>query len=129
VKLAMITLLRVGTARAADIPLSNLIFTNANGQPTTYHGSPALKMASKDGTHEAIATVPGVTFRNGTIDVDVSGAPVKGAADSARGFIGIIFRQKKNSRPFEIIYIRPTNGHADDQLRRNHTVQYSSEPE
>ena len=74
-------------------------------------------MTSKDGTHEAIATVPGVTFRNGTIDVDVSGAPVKGAADSARGFIGIIFRQQKNSRPFEIIYIRPTNGRADDQLR------------
>jgi len=36
VKLAMITLLLVGTARAADIPLSNLIFTNANGsQPPT----------------------------------------------------------------------------------------------
>ena len=128
-KLAMITLLLVGTARAADIPLSNLIFTNANGQPTTYHGSPALKMTSKDGTHEAIATIPGVTFRDGTIDVEVSGAPVKGAADSARGFIGIIFRQQKNSKPFEIIYIRPTNGRSDDQLRRNHTVQYSSDPD
>jgi hypothetical protein len=114
VKLTMIILLLVGTA---------------NGQPTTYHGSPALKMTSKDGTREAIAAIPGVTFRDGTIDVEVSGAPVKGAADSARGFIGIIFRQQKNSRPFEIIYIRPTNGRADDQLRRNHTVQYSSEPE
>jgi hypothetical protein len=129
VKLAMITLLLVGTARAADIPLSNLIYTNANGQPTTYHGSPALKMTSKDGTHEAIATIPGVTFREGTIDVDVSGAPAKGAAADARGFIGIIFRQQNNSRPFEIIYIRPTNGRADDQLRRNHSVQYSSEPD
>jgi hypothetical protein len=128
-KLAIITLLLVGTAHAADIPLSNLTFTNANGQPTTYHGSPALKMTSKDGTHEAIATIPGVTFRDGTIDVDVSGAPVKGAAADARGSIGIIFRQQKNSRPFEIIYIRPTNGRADDQLRRNHTVQYSSDPD
>ncbi len=128
-KLAIITLLLVGTAHAADIPLSNLIFANANGQPTTYHGSPALKMTSKDGTHEAIAIIPGVTFRDGTIDVEVSGAPTKGAADSARGFIGMIFRQQKNSRPFEIIYIRPTNGRADDQLRRNHSVQYSSEPE
>ena len=128
-KLAMITLLLASTAQAADIPLSNLTFTNANGQPTTYHGSPALKMTSKDGTHEAIATIPGVTFRDGTIDVDVSGAPVKGASADARGFIGIIFRQQNNSRPFEIIYIRPTNGRADDQLRRNHSVQYSSEPD
>jgi hypothetical protein len=125
----MITLLLASTAQAADIPLSNLTFTNANGQPTTYHGSPALKMTSKDGTHEAIATIPGVTFRDGTIDVDVSGAPVKGASADARGFIGIIFRQQNNSRPFEIIYIRPTNGRADDQLRRNHSVQYSSEPD
>jgi len=129
VKLAMITLLLASTAQAADIPLSNLTFTNANGQPTTYHGSPALKMTSKDGTHEAIATIPGVTFRDGTIDVDVSGAPAKGASADARGFIGIIFRQQNNSRPFEIIYIRPTNGRADDQLRRNHSVQYSSEPD
>jgi Domain of Unknown Function (DUF1080) len=129
VKLAIVTLLLVGTANAADIPLSNLTFTNANGQPTTYHGSLALKMTSKDGTHEAIATIPGVTFRDGAIDVDVSGAPAKGAAADARGFIGIIFRQQKNSKPFEIIYIRPTNGRADDQLRRNHTVQYSSDPD
>ena len=127
--LAMITLLLVGTAHAADIPLSNLIFANANGQPTTYHGSPALKMTSKDGAHEAIAAIPGVTFRDGTIEVDVSGTPVNHAADTARGFIGVIFRQQKNSKPFELIYIRPTNGRADDQLRRNHSVQYSSEPE
>ena len=86
-------------------------------------------MTSKDGTHEAIATIPGIRFLDGTIDVDVSGAPVKGAADSARGFIGIIFRQQNNSKPFEILYIRPTNGRADDQLRRNHTVQYSSDPD
>src|SRR5437763_1721104 len=125
----MITLLLVGTAYAADIPLSNLNFTNANGQPTTYHGSAALKMRSKDGTHQAIASIPGVTFRDGTIEVEVSGAPAKGAAADARGFIGIIFRQQKNSGPFEIIYIRPTNGRADDQLRRNHTVQYSSDPD
>ena len=125
----MITLLLASTAQAADIPLSNLTYTNANGQPTTYHGSPALKMTSKDGTHEAIATIPGVTFRDGTIDVDDSGAPAKGASADARGFIGIIFRQQNNSRPFEIIYIRPTNGRADDQLRRNHSVQYSSEPD
>jgi hypothetical protein len=128
-KLAIVTLLLVGTAYGADVPLTNLSFSNANVQATSYHGSRALKMTSKDGKHEAIASVPGVTFRDGTIDVDVSGAPVKGADDSARGFIGVIFRQQHGAKPFEIIYIRPTNGRADDQLRRNHTVQYSSDPD
>ena len=30
---------------------------------------------------------------------------------------------------FETIYLRPTNGRADDQLRRNHSVQYFAYPE
>jgi hypothetical protein len=125
----MITLLLIGTAYGAEVPLSNLSFTNANGQATTYHGSAALKMTTKDGTHEGMAKIPGIRFLDGTIDIDVSGAPVKGADESARGFIGVIFRQQNNSKPFEIIYLRPTNGRAEDQLRRNHSVQYCSDPD
>lgn len=30
---------------------------------------------------------------------------------------------------FECFYLRPTNGRSTDQLRRNHAVQYVSEPE
>ena len=30
---------------------------------------------------------------------------------------------------FEYIYLRPTNGRADDQVRRNHSTQYSSFPD
>jgi hypothetical protein len=129
VRFVMVTLLLLGTARGADVPLSSLTLTNANVQITQYHGFSALKMTSKDGQHEAYATVPGLKFLDGTIDVDVSGAPVKGAADSARGFIGVIFRQQNGSKPFEIIYLRPTNARADDQLRRNHTLQYASDPD
>jgi hypothetical protein len=125
----MVMLLLLGTAGGADLPLSSLNLTNASVQITEYHGSSALKMTSKDGKHEAYTTVPGLKFLDGTIDVDVSGAPVKGAADSARGFIGMIFRQQNGSKPFEIIYLRPTNGRADDQLRRNHTLQYASDPD
>jgi len=29
----------------------------------------------------------------------------------------------------EAVYLRPTNGRADDQLRRNHAVQYISHPD
>jgi hypothetical protein len=30
---------------------------------------------------------------------------------------------------YEYIYLRPTNGRAEDQVRRNHSAQYSSYPE
>ena len=30
---------------------------------------------------------------------------------------------------YECVYIRPTNGRADDQLRRNHSTQYVSAPD
>jgi len=30
---------------------------------------------------------------------------------------------------YESIYIRPTNGRADDQVRRNHSIQYYSYPD
>ena len=69
-----------------------------------------------------------VRFHNGAIDVDVAGLPSKGADESARGFIGVAFRVQSDTR-FEIIYLRPTNSHADDQLRRNHTTQYVSAPD
>ena len=122
---------------AQQIPLSELSqskFKSATAEVTTYHGSPALKLIPKKQTDPGF--VPGgplvilnnVHFRNGEIDVDVAGAPAKGADESARGFIGVAFRVQSESR-FEIIYLRPTNSHADDQLRRNHTTQYSSDPD
>ena len=46
----------------------------------------------------------------------------------ARGFIGIAFRVQGDGR-YEYIYLRPTNGRADDQIRGNHSTQYSSYPD
>jgi hypothetical protein len=46
----------------------------------------------------------------------------------ARGFVGVAFRVAEPSK-YECVYIRPTNGRADDQLRRNHSTQYISMPE
>jgi hypothetical protein len=51
------------------------------------------------------------------------------APDFARGFIGIAFRIDERNSKFECIYIRPTNGRADDQLRRNRSTQYFSYPD
>ena len=71
----------------------------------------------------------GVEFKNGIIEVKVLSRLVPNAAEWARGFIGIAFRINDSSSKFESIYIRPTNGRADDQVRRNHSVQYFSYPD
>src|SRR5215467_141611 len=64
---------------------------------------------------------------NGEIMVELGGQPAGGSAAAARGFIGIAFRMKDGK--FEYIYLRPTNGRADDQVRRNHSTQYSAHPD
>jgi hypothetical protein len=67
-------------------------------------------------------------FKNGTIDVDVASDLATDAPAYARGFVGVAFRIDETSR-FESIYLRPTNSQADDQVRRNHTVQYAGYPD
>jgi hypothetical protein len=68
-------------------------------------------------------------FGNGTIEVMLLSRLLPTADASARGFIGLAFRINKDNSRFESIYIRPTNGRAEDQLRRNHSTQYFSYPD
>ena len=68
-------------------------------------------------------------FRNGSIELMLLSRLLPTADVNARGFIGLAFRINKDNRKFESIYIRPTNGRADDQLRRNHSTQYFSFPD
>jgi hypothetical protein len=70
-----------------------------------------------------------VPFHNGTIEVKLAGKPVGTAVETARGFVGIAFRIDEGNTKFECIYLRPTNGRAEDQVRRNHSVQYISYPD
>ena len=86
------------------------------------------------GTFEALRTshlaiVKDSQFGNGTIEVEVSGQPAPGAQGGARGFVGIAWRLQEDRKTYDCFYLRPTNGRADDQERRNHTVQYISHPE
>jgi hypothetical protein len=98
---------------------------------TDYMGKHAVKIV-EDGqvpNAQAWAEVKGVQFHNGEIEVELAGKPATGgaAAGGARGFIGIAFRMQDGK--YEYIYLRPTNGRADDQVRRNHSVQYSEYPD
>ena len=99
-------------------------------ETTIYHGRRALKLAEEpSGSGQLLAILPKYAFHDGMIDIDVAGALSKTATESDRGFIGIAFRMQPDKSRYECIYIRPTNGRAQDQLRRNHATQYVSLPE
>jgi hypothetical protein len=96
---------------------------------TKYKGRSAIQVIATQGAANATsyAVVKDALFRDGTIEVDLAGQPAPDAGGGARGFIGIAFRLQSDGR-YEYIYLRPTNGRADDQVRRNHSTQYSSHP-
>ena len=103
---------------------------NVSIAQTNYKGRSAIQVIAMPGAANAgsYAVIKDVLFREGTIEVDLAGQPAAGAGAEARGFIGIAFRLQGDGR-YEYIYLRPTNGRADDQIRRNHSTQYSSHPD
>jgi hypothetical protein len=89
-----------------------------------------LPLADHQGPDDAmLILIPGSDFEDGTIEVDVAGSPRPRSDTGSRGFIGVMFRAQQRGERGENIYLRPTNGRADDQLRRNHAVQYESMPD
>ncbi len=117
----------------ADIPLldvTRLELRHTHAEVSRYKGLPAIKLTiDSKGISDGFAVIKGSRFHNGTIDLDVAGAPAANAQEGARGFIGIYFHILADGEHWENIYVRPTNGRADDQLRRNHTTQYTSFPD
>jgi hypothetical protein len=95
----------------------------------TYLGKSAIRVDAlpNAANGESYAVVKGSRFHNGTIEVELAGKPAANAGPGARGFIGMAFRVQGNR--YEYIYLRPTNGRTDDQVRRNHSTQYGAQPE
>lgn len=119
---------------AMDLRPAKLELINSRADSVSYHGRKALKLTPLSGKEHSdedmLAVVPDPQqFKDGTIELEVSGAPRADARADMRGFIGVAFRVHGRGDKFECFYIRPSNGRADDQLRRNHTVQYISSPE
>jgi len=109
--------------------VSQLIPHKVKLESVDYQGKRAVKI-TEDGevpNGEAYAVVKDAVFHNGAIAVELAGRPAGSAGGAARGFIGIAFRLQTGK--FEYIYLRPTNGRADDQVRRNHSTQYSAHPD
>jgi len=90
----------------------------------------AIKDSSvKEVDEPTFVKIKGTNFRNGTIEVKVLSKLLKNAPDFARGFIGVAFRINDSNTKYESIYLRPVNARVDDQVRRNHSIQYYSYPD
>jgi len=100
-----------------------------------YRGRRAVRIVNEEGPSagtsgaEVLAIVRSSDFRDGTIELDVAGSPRQGAKPGSRGFIGVAFRVQDGGQRYEAFYLRMTNGRAEDQLRRNHSAQYASQPD
>ncbi len=118
--------------KPASLTLDKLELHNVKAEPVTNLGRSAMRVsdAGPQDLDDAgrLAVVPGTSFQDGTIEVNLSGDTAPDAPPTARGFVGIAFRVTTDRSHFECFYLRPKNGRADDQLQRNHSVQYISIP-
>ena len=121
-----------GAGQASDlIARDRLTLVGVVAEPATHLGRQAMRLLESDNSrnNRGLAIVNGVTLRNGTLAVDVAGRRGQYAIPDDRGFIGLAFRVAPNAERFEYIYLRPDNGRVNDQVRRNHSTQYSAHPD
>lgn len=132
--LMLLTVLTAGGAADAAPPLERHART---GNPTlevshvSFKGASALRAIDRKDVEQLdpLVLLAVDDFTDGVIEAEVAGLPAAHAGEGARGFVGIAFRVQPDGKRYEAFYIRPTNGRADDQLRRNHSTQYISMPE
>jgi hypothetical protein len=122
--------------KTSTIPLDDLNelkSRNVKTEKVTYKGHQALRVADaaaadvRDG--ERLVVLSKTEFQDGVIEVELTGELSPNAGEGARGFVGVAFRVAPDGSKYECFYLRPTNGRADDQVRRNHSTQYISFPD
>jgi hypothetical protein len=129
-------------AQAKRYPLESvegLRFHNVSAKPSVLQGKKGLTATISDETlrrsqrtqqyPQGLVLIEGLDFSNGVVEAEIAGALAPGAGGEARGFVGIAFRVQEDLETYDAFYLRPTNGRADDQERRNRSVQYISLPE
>lgn len=126
--------------KTITIPLDNLNEMdprNVKMEQVTYKGRKALRALDAAAANVAdgiqLVILNKTEFQDGVIEVELTGEPAANAGAGARGFVGVAFRVAagagKDATKYECFYLRPTNGRADDQVRRNHSAQYISYPD
>jgi hypothetical protein len=112
--------------------VSGLKAVHVTLQEEVYLGKKSLRVvdtAQANASEVKYVRIENLPFRNGIIELALAGKPLSTAAETARGFVGVAFRIDDADSQFECIYLRPTNGRAEDQARRNHSTQYISYPD
>lgn len=80
----------------------------------------ALELNASEGGGMAI--LENISFRNGTIQLDI-----KGENNPGKSFVGIAFNIQNDST-YEAVYFRPFNFESPAKIRREHGIQYVFEP-
>jgi hypothetical protein len=71
-----------------------------------------------------------LNLENGIIEVKVlSRIQNPSPFEFAQGFIGLAFRVSENNTVYESIYLRPKVGRSENQIARNHAIQYYAYPD
>jgi hypothetical protein len=140
--LALLTLCAFDASHVAAAPrrfaldsAAGLKLVNTRAAVETYRGRKAVRLKPLEG-HERgdesmLALVTGTDFHDGTLELEVAGTASPGSEPGMRGFLGLAFRVQTAGEQarFECIYLRTLNARSEDQLQRNHSVQYVSSPD
>ena len=123
-------------AQPRTFPLDStdgLKLNQAGAEAVSFKGRKAIRVTEPAGApsqrEDRLVILAETEFEDGTIEVDLAGQPGGGATQGARGFVGVAFRVTPDLSKYECFYLRPTNGRADDQVRRNHSAQYVAFPD
>lgn len=126
-----LSLLAVPAAAGVAVPLSprSLTVFGAEARTERYRGRSAVRLTAPEPAGGALAVVNGTRFGDGAVEVLLAGDITPGAHPDARGFVGLAFRTSADPSRYEAFYVRMRNGRAEDQIRRNRTVQYIAMPD
>lgn len=132
----LIVVMGVAGAQTATIaldPAKGLRAHHTTVQSAAHKGRTALRVMEPsppgDSDDKLVIVESTSNFSDGVIEIELAGRPGASASVQARGFVGVAFRVAADVSKYECFYLRPTNGRAGDQVRRNHSAQYISFPE
>jgi hypothetical protein len=101
----------------------------AKAEAVEYKGRKAVRLTMPGDQDVGLALLPGVDFQDGVIEADIALKTTTPPGVRMPGFVGIAFRMHPDASRYELFYLRPGNANASDQAMRNHSVQYTSEPD
>ncbi|HYL64115.1 MAG TPA: hypothetical protein VE077_15990 [Candidatus Methylomirabilis sp.] len=111
----------------------DLVLVNVKADAVEYLGRKAVRLTKEKDAgktdFDGFAFLKGTDFQDGTIEGDIALKITAPPGARMPGFVGIAFRARPDASRFELFYLRPGNSHSEDQAMRNHSVQYTSEPD